>query len=511
MFWKTVRVAGCFLLGFWTQDVGADWSRFGRYAAILEIRLEASEALIRLDVLDEPSAFRRLGWVWPQKPPTEWSWPIEIGPQKGSLGPLSVTRVEPEPGQPTSLCLIGRLPLNPSSRTLSLKAPKDIEPSALGVVVLDRGVPLADLGPFDSALKIERDLSNPWQSRFANDERRRRHTAPRLSLQLEPGAVRQSFLIEVPALGAQTPFLIQGVRALRQGEEAPELRAQLTEWLHHRAPLKINGHSVSPSLEQLDFVAYNRKGLAPLPSEAPTPGIEGLIGAVLVEPLDQTLETLEVEWTEFPPPAGERPVTVSLALETFEGSLSPQNPRFQWSRDEALDPDALNLDRRLTTLTQVPVTQEAPFRTALEALLLNTYQAFALIPEEAAYDRLALSLADPLLESLYLDQRRSLLRQSRGLGGTGRVHRVELITLESLKPPGSEAIGVSLTEASKPGVIWLNALWKAQGEVSHWGHSHPREHLYQAHLGLVRESSGGLKIAFLEFQQGQRLEEALKP
>jgi hypothetical protein len=125
------------------------------------------------------------------------------------------------------------------------------------------------------------------------------------------------------------------------------------------------------------------------------------------------------------------------------------------------------------------------------------YRAFELPEEEAAYDRLAMSLSGEILEDVYLRQRRSLLQRGKGLGGDGRVQRVEVLSsdIESLDP--------------KSGRCTVAARWIAHGSVSHWGHSHPRSTLYSARLALNRTEDGRLKITDLAFTEERGTDPAM--
>ena len=129
----------------------------------------------------------------------------------------------------------------------------------------------------------------------------------------------------------------------------------------------------------------------------------------------------------------------------------------------------------------------------LQALLHNAYRAFQLHDEEKAYDRLAKSLDGDLLEDIYLQQRKAMLGLSKGLGGEGQVDRIEVLESHAHK------LG------QQPGMLRVTSRWLAHGTVSHWGHSHERHNLYQAHLTLRKTNGAGWKIVGMEFLDGQRL------
>ena len=145
--------------------------------------------------------------------------------------------------------------------------------------------------------------------------------------------------------------------------------------------------------------------------------------------------------------------------------------------------------------TYVPsALDEAQAKTLLQSLLHNAYRAFQLRDEEKAYDRLAKSLDGTLLDDIYLQQRKAILRQAKGLGGEGKVDRIEVLD--------SHVHGLG----QQPGVVQVTSRWLAHGSVSHWGHAHERHNLYQARLILRNSNEGGWKIVGMEFLDGQRLE-----
>lgn len=143
--------------------------------------------------------------------------------------------------------------------------------------------------------------------------------------------------------------------------------------------------------------------------------------------------------------------------------------------------------------TTPPVTTSSVVAT-LEPLLHNAYRAFQLRGEEAAYDRLSLSLRSPLLDDIYLQQRRALLRQAEGLGGEGKVDRIEILSAEIV----DTGIGPNTRE--------VDTHWIAHGTVSHWGHSHPRRNAYRARIALSGDQQGHWKIVGLTFLDGHRLD-----
>ncbi|MGH8614106.1 MAG: hypothetical protein ACREYF_19275 [Gammaproteobacteria bacterium] len=127
----------------------------------------------------------------------------------------------------------------------------------------------------------------------------------------------------------------------------------------------------------------------------------------------------------------------------------------------------------------------------LGGLLKNVYRAFDFREEEDVYDKLALSVSGPLLEKIYLQNRRAFAA-NRG-GARARIKEVELLAV--IDVPKSNALPA----------FTLRSRWTALGTVGHWGHVHPRENLYEA-LVTIEPVTGAWKITGLEVLNEQRLD-----
>lgn len=136
-----------------------------------------------------------------------------------------------------------------------------------------------------------------------------------------------------------------------------------------------------------------------------------------------------------------------------------------------------------------PLPEDAA-KAELHALLHNVYRAFQIRGEEAAYDRLALSLDGDILDDIYLRQRQALRQRTQGLGGEGRVNRIEILDSRIARDDSRD--------------LRIAARWVAHGTVSHWGHSHERSNEYRANFVLRPALDGRWKITGLEFLDTRR-------
>lgn len=420
----------------------------------------------------------------------------------------------------------------------------------IGLVVSHRAVPVADLAALEAPARLTLDWSDPWRSRFDDPGRERRHSQPRSFVYVEPYEIRHEVLLRLQDLMPNLNFKPKNPQNLDIGERE-SLKPVLGNFLRTRNPMRINGKIVEPQVDRVEFLNFGRQGMQKADAaEALYPG-SALVGVILVYLTEAPTETVDLQWDLFGPGLDRRPITLYLGKESFEFDATPRDPLFHWSADEALGllpeaeepaptappqtegapPDAamrfagaimalaavIVLARRrhypaagagiaaLLACLLYPnarnwtVQPEARFeafpramvQARLEALLHNVYRAYQLHGEEASYDRLAMSLDGPLLEDVYLRQRRAILARNQGLGGEGRVSRIEI--------PGDGLATIRLGPSS----FEVSGRWVAHGTVSHWGHSHDRHNLYAARMVLRIDEDGSWKITAMELVEDQ--------
>ncbi|MDD2767253.1 MAG: hypothetical protein PHT19_00885 [Methylococcus sp.] len=424
------------------------------------------------------------------------------------------------------------------------------ENTAIGLVVSHRAVPVADLAALKGPARLTLDWNDPWHSRFDDPNRVRRHSQPRSFVYVEPYEVRHEVLLRLQDLTPNLNFKPKNPQNLDIGERE-SLRPVLGDFLRTRNPMRINGKIVEPQVDRVEFLNFGRQGMQKADAvEALYPG-SALVGVILVYLTEAPAETVDLHWDLFGPGLDRRPITLYFGKESFEFDATPRDPLFQWSADEALGllpeaeepapaappqekiytPDAamrfvgaiaalaavIVLARRRHYLaagagmaaalaclfypnayswTAQPAARfealpRAVVQTRLEALLHNVYRAYPLHGEEASYDRLAMSLDDPLLEDVYLRQRRAILARNQGLGGEGRVSRIEI---------PSDGLA---TARLGPSTFEVSGQWRAYGTVSHWGHSHDRNNLYAARMVIRIDKDGSWKIIAMELVEDQ--------
>ena len=137
---------------------------------------------------------------------------------------------------------------------------------------------------------------------------------------------------------------------------------------------------------------------------------------------------------------------------------------------------------------------EAEAEAIFESLLRNIYRAFDFEAEEKVYDTLALSVTGDLLDDLYLEIHGSLILQEAG-GAVSKVQKVEIQDVVLLPP-----------EADQGPWFAVEATWRVQGKVGHWGHTHVRLNEYRARF-TVAQADGAWTIADMALLAQERLDD----
>jgi hydrogenase/urease accessory protein HupE len=130
-------------------------------------------------------------------------------------------------------------------------------------------------------------------------------------------------------------------------------------------------------------------------------------------------------------------------------------------------------------------------RPIMAKLLTDTYLAFNLPEEEAAFDRLAQGLAENLVPGVYLDSRRRLLAGTR----EGARVTVKDVTVTSVEAP----IAIDTGDGS----FTYPCTWVVTARVKHWQHIHDRQNIYVGTL-TVRVEQDRWKISELELLSEER-------
>lgn len=382
------------------------------------------------------------------------------------------------------------------------------------------------------------------------EDRRTSADAPvRGFVYVEPFEIRTEFVVSLRSAGLEKNYAAGGdLDRAAQAKVIDEFSARLASACKVRA----DGELLSFETDQVRFIRVDPvKG--PLPDDREMiPGAEARVAAVLSRAREDFPGKLEIEWNLFPVDEGAgREVTVQIEVMSgrsiYSESLTftPQNTTQAWELPEVeaapslLEVAAVSRGGRLAPVVLASVLllgsvalttagflrrsrKRAPFfiagalffalaagafyqmvrepgsgpvgedqsRAIVENLLKNIYHAFAFRDESTIFDTLAVSVDGPLLEKLYLDIRRGLELEETG-GPRVKVLRVALVDCEMRRAPGG-------------GGLEADVAWACMGNVSHWGHVHPRRNQYRGQL-LIEPVEGTWKVTEVNILEEERL------
>jgi hypothetical protein len=126
----------------------------------------------------------------------------------------------------------------------------------------------------------------------------------------------------------------------------------------------------------------------------------------------------------------------------------------------------------------------------LSGVLPNIYKAFEFRSEEAAFDRLSLSVTGATLTDVYLEHQKALEMEERG-GARARVEAFEITDVSNIR-------------SADDGGWVADAGWNVGGTVVHFGHRHFRQNRYQARVVVV-PVDGSWKIQSITILDEERL------
>lgn len=364
---------------------------------------------------------------------------------------------------------------------------------------------------------------------------------------VEPFEIRKEFVLPLRDL---TETLDLSPDANLDSDARETLLAGLGSRLAASCPIRTEGAPLAFELDRIQFVHIDpQSGVTPDSREL-TPVADATVAAVFVITRDAPPKSLEIAWDLFPDDNSNVPVALEASagtsMEFYNHTLTfaPNGPTQSWDlsdlgaapellavappprssvfrdygpgifllglaiylfiRSRKFDSPSRKRARRgavaliiLAFLALLPVTFRSSRTTmsdeeataVVDNLLRNVYHAFAFRDESRIFDTLATSVGGDLLEDLYLDIRRDLELENTG-GPRVKIHNVQL---EECIPDTSTAPGFS-----------AEARWIAKGNVSHWGHIHPRRNKYHGEL-TIEPVAGRWKVTDVQILEEERL------
>jgi hypothetical protein len=300
--------------------------------------------------------------------------------------------------------------------------------------------------------------------------------------------VRVEILMPVATLETWLPVVRANYNRLEVAEQTA-LRAGLEKFFAAQNELKIDGVTVRPRLERLDFFGPDTKDFSARPEPKPLDVMTARVAPILVYSTKGAPRQVELKWTLF----NNQVTAVRPVLFAYEQSarfaLTPAHPTFTWT-----NPGVAPVPKIEAVLARQGAGTATARAVLAETLLRNVYRGFDYRAESDIYDALAQSVAGGLLTDLYLKIKQGLIVQEQG----GAVARVNEVKVTQAGPADGKL---------KDGFI-ERVTWQVTGTVEHWGHIHTRVNEYTADLGIA-PAGGAWKIVSLDVTKQTQVKSAM--
>ena len=363
-------------------------------------------------------------------------------------------------------------------------------------------------------------------------------------LTIEAHEIRHEALIGVKPILSLLDFELKNPEFISV-EEQNELKNQIEEWVIDHSRIEREGQLITPAFQRADFVQLGITGAIIRTAPEPERIEQAVVGVVMAYSSAAPPKEVGLTWEVYPATDFVIPVNITDPSTSQEMEVDAGHPIATWKNDlldfrvpefreirvenpfiplfsifllllsallfvlnhwrgpKKVMPYALGLCLAVAflaypfwrTQAALPLAKglkpgDRQAAEVLEYLLSNVYRSFEYRDEGAVYDRLALSITGDELEKTYLEQRRGLEIENRG-GARARVYDVEVLEIEEVKKAKAE--GFNLTGS-----------WRVSGSVSHFGHMHYRQNIYQAIVKIVLVD-GTWKIESIELLDEQRI------
>ncbi len=373
-------------------------------------------------------------------------------------------------------------------------------------------------------------------------------------LYIEDFEVRHEILI--PLLSLEESVLIaRDDDAFLDLAEQDVARPQIEAYFSSGNPIEIDGVTVAPRVDRVDFYGLDFKDFALQAERKKVSMANARVGVILSYPTKGPPATVKLTWDRFNRFVWSVGVFIFAYDDAQKATLSrignsntfewqdpgrPPAPRLSETSSALPSPPTMRVpvaslilaclvpfallafarqtrSRRIAVVVLVLVSAatwplfgweiKQPFTSppslppdeasaVFAALHKNTYRAFDYRDEGQVYDALAKSVDGPLLRDLYLTVRKGLEMQEQG----GAVSRVRDVAIEAgaVEPPAWE------TADRGDGSFSYRCTWTVRGTVQHWGHLHTRTNQYEA-LFQIESRDDAWKITHMDVLDEQRL------
>jgi hypothetical protein len=315
--------------------------------------------------------------------------------------------------------------------------------------------------------------------------------------------------------------------------------------IRDRVSVTIDGKQAAAIVQRGEFVTAGSYGVMTRKQKIPERVDEAIMGVMFAYLCDDLPKEVSLNWNLFLPASNEVKATLSDPFKTKQTTLTGAAPTLRWQNQLAgfeipvvkavpvRLPDIPVLSIALTLLSAVfwviciyrrqpwmlktlaavcialaiacypfvrsqmdipglKLIKPAPelAERVVDGLLTNVYRSFYLRDESTIYDRLAITTSGDQLTDIYLQVRMALELEDRG----GARARVDQVQIQEVRDVTRQA----------DGSFAVDAVWTADGSVSHFGHTHYRQNRYHAIMRIVQDEDTW-KIHQIDLLDEQRL------
>ena len=206
-------------------------------------------------------------------------------------------------GQPERLTIIPPSPENlPVNEVLSDDTPEnaDVLTSRIGFIAYHNNQPVNDFNYLSDKEVLALDWEDPWYSHFINSELVRHDAIPLASyLHIGSTQIRHYIIVRVKDLGSMlTPDL--NTQPLIEASEWETIKRRIGLFVLDKNPLSGDGGLLSPELDQVQFVEFDKTGgVRLLPEPQRLDMTQATIGVALFYPMADLAEQITLEWQLF--------------------------------------------------------------------------------------------------------------------------------------------------------------------------------------------------------------------
>lgn len=417
------------------------------------------------------------------------------------------------------------------------------------ITVSHQGLPVIDHGVLTSTETLILDWQDPWYSHFNNPKLKRDHNDPVMAfLYIEPQQIKSEVVVRIKEMANWADLKLRDPLLIYPDEFA-SLKQKVADFLLSKNQL-ITGSTSTPVLDRVDYIKMGASDIQAYTPQQIQKQVSTLIGVSIIHPTAKIPNTIQWHWELFSDKIQRVAIRAYDPAGLFDSYVTAKYPVFEWENMLA-DIDLPELDNKKVTSVKVDTSQadiqlyailgilgfillfiisykytpslirkythsvillfslaityqllqtgnisfkqkkltSQQSETILNQLLWNVYQAFEATEEIATYDKLAYSISGDLIETLYLQNRKSFLTEDGGWAKT------ENIKIQNIKQLSADFDGSYLFDCE----------WLVSGQVIHWGHQHRRDNVYHATVKIM-PIEDNWKITALESIGQQRVD-----